>query len=64
MLCKSAIMYEDCQEGEECREQKRRLCPYLPPLRRLRHSVFDALSLGEASLDCLAPLVVGCGDLG
>lgn len=66
MLCKSAIMYEDCQEGEECREQKRCLCPNAPPFRRLRHSVFDALSvgsLGEASLDCLAPLMVGCGDL-
>lgn len=63
MLCKSAIMYEDCQKGEECREQKRCLCPYPPPFRRLRHSVFDALSFGEASLDCLAPLVVGCGDL-
>ena len=62
MLCKSAIMYEDCQEGVECRERKRSLCPY-PPFRRLRHSVFEALSFGEASIDCLAPLVVGCGDL-
>lgn len=32
------------------------------PFRRVRHSVFDALSLGEASLDCFAPLADGCGD--
>ena len=43
-------------------EQKRFLCLY-HPFRRARHSVFDALSLAEASLDCFAPLAVGCGDL-
>ena len=29
---------------------------------RIRHGVFDALSLGVASLDCFAPLVDACGD--
>lgn len=42
-------------------EQKGFLCPH-HPFQRVRHSVFDTLSLGETSLDCLTPLAVGCGD--
>ena len=52
------------EKGVECRAKEVSLSALYHPFQRARHSVFDTLSLRETSLDCLTPLVIGCGDFG